>query len=410
VNHNIPPNYSEQDDGGQASQVSVANSYGSNPYASQQREAQQMDLDAGAPVLRSADAQRVNKKALMFLAGIIGLVILMAFLVLKGTSSKDEDQKASAQREERVEIPALPAGQTAHVEQASAPADSESPSPPPIPVVPEPAPKSSLPQDDDDVRAQATTLLDRRVMSAEEGNTTKQVAGSTASDAYMQAMLASISGAPQGKQGAPQEQAATAQFLSNEDTLLLRGTYIRCALETRIITDVDGFASCVVTEPVYSVNGRRLLLQKGAKVLGQYGTGAIRGDRAAVIWDRIVTPTGIDVTMASPGVDNLGSAGHPGDYDAHWGSRIASALFISLLSDAFKYAGEKSGPTSTTTYGTGVVVEQPFQSNTARTVQRLADQAVEGSANRPPTVTINQGTIVNIYVSRDVDFSGVLHN
>src|SRR3546814_7361237 len=58
-------------------------------------------------------------------------------------------------------------------------------------------------------------------------------------------------------------------------------------------------------------------------------------------------------------------------------------------------SGEKHGPTSTTHYGNGAVVEEPFESNTARTMQRLADQAVERSANRPATVTINQGTVLN---------------
>ena len=166
----------------------------------------------------------------------------------------------------------------------------------------------------------------------------------------------------------------------------------------------------MLTEPTYSINGRNLLLPRGSKLLGQYVADDVSRDRVAVIWDRITTPTGIDVAMASPGIDNLGGAGHPGKRNAHWGSRIASALLISLLSDAFKYAGEKNGPRSTTTYGNGAVVEQPFQSNTARAVEQLANQAVESSANRAATVTINQGTVVTVYVSKDVDFSNVLAN
>jgi type IV secretion system protein VirB10 len=126
-----------------------------------------------------------------------------------------------------------------------------------------------------------------------------------------------------------------------------------------------------------------------------------------VIWDRITTPNGIDVNMASPGVDNLGGAGHPGDYNAHWGSRIASALLISLISDAFSYAAAENGP-RTTTISNGNVLETPFESTTARTMERLANQALDKSINRPPTVTINQGTVVNVYVSKDVDFTGVL--
>ena len=200
----------------------------------------------------------------------------------------------------------------------------------------------------------------------------------------------------------------SAQPLSNPDTLLLRGTYIRCVMETHIVTDVPGFTSCVVTEPVYSVNGRRLLLPKGSKISGTYESDSVTGPRVAVVWDRIVTPDGIDVNMASPGVDNLGGAGHPGDYNAHWASRISSALFISLLSDAFKYAGAKHGPTSTTVTNSGNEIIQPYESNTARTMERMANEAVNRAMSRPPTVTINQGTIVNVYVAKDVDFSSVL--
>ena len=201
-------------------------------------------------------------------------------------------------------------------------------------------------------------------------------------------------------------EASSAQFINNPDALLVRGTYVRCVLETRIVTDIPGFTSCIVTEPIYSINGRRLLLPKGSKVSGRYDTDA-NGPRVAVIWDRITTPNGIDVNMASPGVDNLGGAGHPGDYNAHWASRMSAALMISLVSDAFKYAGAKYGPT-TTSVSNGIITQSPFESNTARTVERLANQALDRSITRPATVTINEGTVVNIYVARDVDFSGVL--
>jgi type IV secretion system protein VirB10 len=161
-----------------------------------------------------------------------------------------------------------------------------------------------------------------------------------------------------------------------------------------------------VTEPVYSFNGKRLLLPKGSKVLGKYEMEPT-SNRVYVIWDRIVTPNGIDVNMASPGVDNLGGSGHPGYYNAHWPSRIGAALLISLLSDAFKYEAAEHGPRQTT-ISNGVVTQSPFESNTAQTVQNIANQAVQRAANRPATVTINQGTVVSIYVAKDVDFSGVV--
>ncbi len=110
--------------------------------------------------------------------------------------------------------------------------------------------------------------------------------------------------------------------------------------------------------------------------------------------------------MASPGVDGLGGAGHPGHYSAHWGSRIGSALLVSLVSDAFKYAAAKEGPAGAAIGEGGVVVSSPYESSTARTMERLANQALD--TRRPPTVTIQQGTLLNVYVARDVDFSAVV--
>ena len=226
----------------------------------------------------------------------------------------------------------------------------------------------------------------------------------------MERMLAAASGNNQPAPEAEPVPATAAQYIRNPDVLMVRGTYLRCILETRIVTDIAGYTSCILTEPVYSINGRSLLLPKGSKLLGQYQLQSKPIPRVAVIWDRITTPNGIDVTMQSPGIDNLGGAGHPGDMDAHWPSRIASAMLISLISDVFKYAAAKHGEGATVTYPSGVSVEQPFESNTAQAVQDLAEQAIEQSANRPVTVTINQGTMLSVYVSQDVDFSRVIAN
>ena len=79
-----------------------------------------------------------------------------------------------------------------------------------------------------------------------------------------------------------------------------------------------------------------------------------------------------------------------------------------MLSDAFKYEAAKHGPTTSSIAANGLVVQEPFESNTARTVQNLADTAVREAANRPPTVTINQGTELYVYVARDEAFRDVV--
>jgi type IV secretion system protein VirB10 len=387
---NVPPNESR---GG-------ADPLAGNPYSTQYQQAPTPDLDANAPQLRSNDLRRMNRRALLFLAAIVVLLLVVAFYMFSAGNKKETPKP----REETVTVPEVP---------KSFP-QPPPPRPQPIPLAPTPPPLPTasqmtplpLPQE-----PQGPTLLERRMMT---GESAAEGAGSQQSAApqgpYGQG-LGGIPGMPGGSQGSARPSLAlpdvsNAQPLNDPDTVMLRGTYIRCVLETRIITDFPGFTSCVVTEPIYSFNGRRLLLPKGSKVMGKYET-APTGNRVAVIWDRIVTPTGIDVNMASPGVDNLGSAGHPGYLNSHWGSRIGSALLISMLSDAFKYEAAEHGPQNTT-ISNGVVTQTPFESNTAQTVQNLANQAVQRSANREPTVTINQGTVITIYVAKDVDFNAVL--
>lgn len=379
---------------------------GVNPYFAGHQDQDTPDLDANAPFLRSNEDQRLNRKALGFLAGIIVLLVIAAIFIYRSATSGEEEEKRPA--EEQVVIPELPRElpqSTPPIELAPAP-ERQEPELPPLPM----DGRSGMPQPRPDDLAQGPrqpTLMERRMASTAGAQQQEPGAESQAQDPFVQAMLQANGLAPAKAEASASNEKGTAQFLNSPDALLVRGTYIRCVLAMRIVTDIPGFTSCVVAEPVYSFNGRRMLVPKGSRILGRYDTDAT-GPRVAVIWDRITTPTGIDINMVSPGVDGLGGAGHPGDYSAHWPSRIASALLISLISDGFKYAGEKNGPKTTAYYGNGAVVEQPFESNTARAMQRLADQAVERSASRPATVTVNQGTVLNVYVAQDIDFTGVL--
>ena len=60
-----------------------------------------------------------------------------------------------------------------------------------------------------------------------------------------------------------------------------------------------------------------------------------------------------------------------------------------MLSDAFKYAGAKNGPQETAIVN-GAIYQNPYESNTARTMERLANMALDRNMARPPTVTIRR--------------------
>lgn len=382
-----------------------------NPYQ-RAAPAADPDLDANAPYLRSSDVQRLNRKALVFLAGIIALMLLVVLWIFSGGLSSKQGDAPANMPGEQVVIPAAPRDLPELPPEA--PPVPVQPDLPPLPVVDEtdPSTASMMAMPSGMPGRQEPSLRERRMLDMattfDEGGNPEAAAGAGMEDAGM-AQYAALMGQGQAP-AAPREPPdgmTSAKPLYNPNTLLLRGTYIRCVLESRVITDVPGYTSCVVTEPVYSVNGKRLLLPRGSKVMGSYTSDAIIGERAAIVWDRITTPTGMDVNMRSPGTDMLGAAGNPGHYSAHWAQRISSALLISMLSDAFKYAGAKNGPQETAIVN-GAIYQNPYESNTARTMERLANMALDRNMARPPTVTINQGTIVNVYVARDVDFSAVM--
>ncbi|PII18955.1 secretion protein [Stenotrophomonas sp. LMG 10879] len=387
-----------------------------NPYYGAPQSEAAPDLDASAPQLRSSEEQRLNRKALLFLGGILVLLLAMGFLLLRKGKDDGADAKAPPQVA-RSSTPDLP-NVTPPVVPSVAGESAE-----PIPMLPPPPQEvigpTYIPRAEPERDIQrGPSLLDRRIAgSGGAGVGTSDAAGQGAAagndDPYLQATLAALqaqngnSSPAKVRRGPDVENISIASYIRSPDALLVRGTYLRCVLETRIITDLAGYTSCLLTEPVYSINGRTLLLPKGSKIYGAYGGGPA-GKRVEVIWDRITTPNGLDVAMSSPGVDGLGGAGHPGQYSAHWGARIASALMISLIADAFKYAAAEHGPETTTVANNGMTIQSPYESATARTMERLANEALT-SGRRPPTVTINQGTIVNVYVAKDVDFTSVLN-
>lgn len=427
MSQQTPPNVpGNQDDHAYASQspsFAQEGGQGANPYFGQRSAAPPPDLDSGSPTLTSAEAKQLNRKALLFLAGIVLMLLLLGYFVLWGGKDEPdpEPRRASA---DQMTVPNAPTTPPPDLPPTPVEDDFAAMQADPVPLLPPVDPDMgstrSVGASDGVSGPRPPSLMDRRMASAggqmrSQAQGAESAAGSPNPEVQqMLNMQAAMLGLPPGGPAAPTVAMAqtNAQFLSNPSALLIRGTYLRCVLESRIITDVPGYTSCILTEPVYSVNGKQLLLPKGSKILGKYKRPEDGVARVEVIWDRVVTPTGLDVTMASPGVDGLGGAGHPGDYDGHWAQKITSALLISLISDGFQWAAAEHGPRSSTVIagptGGATVIDQPFESATARSMEQLANEALRKSAARPGTVTINHGTVVNVYVAQDVDFSSVL--
>lgn len=196
-------------------------------------------------------------------------------------------------------------------------------------------------------------------------------------------------------------QATTARQLRGRNFLLTRGSFIDCALDTRLDSTVPGLTSCVVTRDVFSGNGKLVLIERGSRVTGEYRANLRQGmNRLFVLWDRVETPAGVVIDLGSPATDSLGAAGIAGYVDTHFWQRFGGAMLLSLIDDVARAA-------TTSAYGSGSDDTRIVVGNAASVSSELAAEVLRNTINIAPTIHVNQGARVGIFVARDLDFSTV---
>lgn len=195
---------------------------------------------------------------------------------------------------------------------------------------------------------------------------------------------------------------SSAQRRGEANYQLLRGATIPCVLETKIVSTHQGFTTCRISRDVYSSNGKTVVLERGTKVFGEQNVQISQGQsRVAILWTRAETPKGVSINLDSPAAGQLGEMGVNAKVKTHFWKRFGGAIMLSMIQDAISIGASRleendnSGNNNTTI------------NNTSSTASNMAEEALKGTINIPPTATINQGSIINIMVARDMDFGDV---
>ncbi|MES2661799.1 MAG: type IV secretion system protein VirB10 [Pseudomonadota bacterium] len=192
---------------------------------------------------------------------------------------------------------------------------------------------------------------------------------------------------------------ARAGLMTDRNFFITQGTFLDCALETALSSDVPGMTSCRMTRDVYSTNGKVLLLERGSKITGEYQSGVKRGQaRIFVLWNRVETPNGVIINLNSPGTDSLGRSGFNGLIDTHFAERFGGAILLSMIDYLGSYAANKASSGNGDTIALG---------GAAQAAQDAASIALQNSIDIPPTLIKHQGDSISIFVARDLDFRGV---
>ncbi|OJX77643.1 MAG: hypothetical protein BGO93_18835 [Mesorhizobium sp. 65-26] len=216
--------------------------------------------------------------------------------------------------------------------------------------------------------------------------------------------------------------SSTATKNNRTDAWIPQGTMISGTLDTAINSDLAGMTRAIVHKDVYSFDGRRILIPAGSALIGDYQTGVAEGqERVFVVWNRMIRADGVSVQLGSYGTDRLGRSGLTGEVDKKYWERFGPPALLTLVGGAAQYLaglGDTSNqsqniivvnPDGSTTSIQGNGTQQDARRIAAETIaagiQQMANEAFKTSNATRPTIHIPQGTDINVFVTRDLDFS-----
>ena len=201
---------------------------------------------------------------------------------------------------------------------------------------------------------------------------------------------------PRGGQGGAGSDSSPARAtqIGNRTTVMPTGTIIPAVLETPIDTARPGLVRAVISQDTRGFDGTRVLVPRGARLIGEYQSDVRSGqNRVLVTWTRLIRPDGVTIRLGSPAADPLGGAGIPGNVHTFFFQRFASAVLQSALTVGVNLASRPGAGS--------VIVGLPSGATS------VVGQALLPPNDLRPKITVKQGAALNVFVARDLDFSGV---
>lgn len=243
-----------------------------------------------------------------------------------------------------------------------------------------------------DARQRAREIQENRVKSGMIAYGGSSGEGEQGGDAQEKARLTSNESFVRDA-GAP-AQVERANVIVNPSHTVTQGTMIQAILETAIDSTLPGAIRAVVGEDVHSFDGSRILIPRGARVIGKYSEEVKLGQkRALVAWQRIIMPDNQSVTISAYGGDELGQSGVTGKVDTHFKERFGSAALISLISVLPALAASNTSSDTASDISDGV----------GQNLQSATQNVVGEYLKIKPTIHIDQGSRVTIMVDRDLE-------
>jgi type IV secretion system protein VirB10 len=196
-----------------------------------------------------------------------------------------------------------------------------------------------------------------------------------------------------GRTPGSDDAAAQATTMRSRTDVVPIGTLVPIALETPIDTARPGLVRAIASRDTRGFDGRRILIPRGSRFIGEYQADVRSGqNRVLVTWTRLIRPDGVTIRLGSPAADELGGSGVPGKVNSFFLQRFAGAVLQSALTVGVNLASRpRSG---------SVVVGIP-----TGPISSIGQGLIPNDYR--PKITVKQGAALNVFVARDLDFSGL---
>ncbi len=179
---------------------------------------------------------------------------------------------------------------------------------------------------------------------------------------------------------------------------LLEGSVIQAVLLTGINSELPGQITAQVTDNILDTpTGSHLLIPKGSRLVGQYGSNArFKQKRVFLGFSRLIFPDGRSLRLnAMPGQSTDGYAGLDADVDNHFFELLSGCLLMSSITAA-GYIHDGSYDEDSFRGAMGDALSDNLSTTLSKVIER--------NLNISPTLKVAPGFLLSIAVTEDLYF------
>jgi type IV secretion system protein VirB10 len=180
------------------------------------------------------------------------------------------------------------------------------------------------------------------------------------------------------------------------------GEMLEAVLVNRLIVDTEPSpVICNLSRDLFDRSGQYVVLPANSRVIGSAQAVSYKGaSRLFISFHRLILPNGLSIDLPSnqkmmKALDETGAVGIVSNVDRHWFLQFGAAAFLGVIDGIAGYAQRDQAQTAN-----GIVI-----SRTSENFDRVLDRIMAQYSSIVPTIRVDQGKTLRIYISDDIVIS-----